>query len=103
MRRRSAGAAREDDAAVAAAEAAPHHLLERDVAGATVRVGQLRARAHHRRRSADVQLYRVTERPTLERFAKRNRDAAARAEAAVLGAEQDGDAKGLEEVHAVEL
>src|SRR4051812_24293349 len=64
-----------DDAAVAAAQAAPHDLLERHVAGAAMGRGELRARAHHRRRAAHVELDRIAQRTLAQRGFERHRDA----------------------------
>ena len=47
----------EDHAAVAAAQPAAHDLLERDVAGLAMEIGDRCDGAHHRRRPADVELH----------------------------------------------
>src|SRR6188768_2510895 len=103
MRFAAVRAAGEDDAAVATPEAAAHDLLERDIAGAPVSLGELRAGPHHRRRAAHEQLDRIPQRSLLERGSERRRDTSLHAGAAVLGAQHDGDAKPIEQVNAIEL
>jgi hypothetical protein len=103
MRCAAGGAAGQHHAAVAAAEAAAHHLLERDVARASVGARDLRAGLHHRRRTADVQLHGVAERPFLERCLEGHGDATADAPAAVFGGEDDGDVHRLEQLDAVQF
>src|SRR3954469_16339748 len=97
------GAARQHHAAVAAAEAAAHDLFERDVAGAAVCLRELGAGAHHWRRSADVKLHRIAQRPLLECGTERHGDAPANPAAAVFAAEHDIYVERLEQLDAVEL
>src|SRR5262249_18450015 len=94
------GPPRRDDATVAAAEAAAHHLLERDVARAAVRGGELGAGAHHGRRAADVQLDGIAERTLAQRGFERHGDPPAYAAAAVFGGEHDADAERAEDLRA---
>src|SRR5262245_36178090 len=92
---------REDDAAVAPAETAPHDLFERNVARAAVRRGQLGARAHHRRRAAHEQLYRLTERSRGEGRLERYGHSPVHAAAAIFGRQDDIHAERFEQLHAV--
>src|SRR5262245_4760320 len=103
MRLDAIRAACRHDAAIAAAEPTSHDLLERHVARAPVRGGELRAGTHHRRRAADVQLDGTAERTLTERGLERHGDPPADAAAAVLGGEHDADAERLEELDAVQL
>ena len=87
---------RQDNAAVAATKGATHDLLQRDIARLAVEFRDSRDGAHHRRRSADVELYPAARPYRCERIVQRAGDEAFGAETTVLRRGDNPNAEALE-------